>query len=480
MARNLDLLPPEIWLTILEELEMPELARVIRVNRHFFNLGIQILWQCNSDFCLAKVQKRRRQLYIPWIQSLDLSAYPDELRQVFKDYEFTNVKELLVHMEDHDKKYVANCRYLTHFMNPGLQVLRLRGPFTGDLLREVPKKCPELRVFIFASFGPCDATDVLACVRGLPYLESLNIGELKGHTMIDSKIIEFLAPSQRIESMSLDGITPEILAGALSVEEPFPEMKTLNIKIREDAVALMVKIFSSVLILRMTLEAEAQQNTTQQNTEQQNTAQRIVRSSALRALSELKQVRLLDITVDGDMWIVPEDLVALRSLRNLMNLTLVGSRWTGQRAENFTDDDFHRLVSGLPDLEVLTLQIINSDVTSTSLATLAKCCPRLKSCRLIICFNILDLPNQMDPLFPRLHSLCVGCFFDPEIRELDPDIDNLEELIENRAHEHVARLRVHFPRTYIGSYQIPLFAHDAQFSEAVMGILGSQDFEDDD
>ncbi|RHZ55195.1 hypothetical protein CDV55_104879 [Aspergillus turcosus] len=473
MARSLDLLPPEIWLTILEELDMPELARVIRVNRHFFNLGIQILWQCNSDFCLAKVQKSRRQLYIPWIQSLDLSAYPDELRQVFTDYEFPNVKELLVHMENHDKKYVAKCRYLTHFMNPGLQVLRLCGPFTGALLRDVPKKCPELRVFIFASFGPCDATDVLACVRGLPYLESLNIRELKGHTKIDSKIIEFAAKSQRIISMSLDAITPEILAGALTVEAPFPEMKTLNIKIREDAVASMVKIFSSVFILRVTLQA-------QRNTAHQDPGQRIVSSGALRPLSELKQVRVLDITVDGNMWIEPEDLVALGSLRNLMHLDLVGSKGTGQRAENFTDDDFHRLVRGLPDLETLTLQIINSDVTSASLVTLAKCCPRLKSCRLTGFFNILDLPNQMEPLFPNLHSLQVGCFWDPEIRELDDEVKNLEQLIENRAHQHVARLEAHFPRAYIQSYGFPRFPHDPQFSQAVMRILHRPcDSEDD-
>ncbi|KAF7116168.1 hypothetical protein CNMCM5793_004188 [Aspergillus hiratsukae] len=473
MTRSLDRLPPEIWLTILEGLDMPSLARVIRVNRHFFNLGIQILWQCNSDFCLAKVLGSRLQLYTPWIQSLDLSAYPDELRQVFGDYEFPNVKELLVHMEDHDKKYVAKCRYLTHFMNPGLRVLRLRGPFTGALLRDVPNKCPELRVFIFASPGPCKAADVLACVRGLPYLESLNIGELQGHTLIDSRIIELAAKSQRIQSMSLDGITPQILAGALSVEAPFPEMKTLNIKIREDAVASMVKLFSSVFILRVTLQA-------QRNTAHRDPERRTVSSCALRPLSELKQVRLLQITVDGNMWIEPEDLVALGSLRNLMHLDLVGVKGTAQVVENFTDDHFHRLVSGLPDLETLTLHSINSDVTSASLVTLAKCCPRLESCLLAMYFNPLDLPNQMEPLFPNLCSIHVGCFWDPEIRELDPEVDNLQELIEKRAHEHVARLETHFPRASIESYGFPSFPHDPEFSQAIMGILQPPcDSEDD-
>jgi hypothetical protein len=474
MARSLDRLPAEVWLTILEQLDMPSLARVIRVNRHFFNLGIQILWQCKSDFWLAKVLGRggrRLQLYTPWIKSLDLSAYPDELRQVFGDYEFPNVKELLVHMEDHDKKHVAKCRYLTHFMNPGLQVLRLRGPFTGELLREVPKKCPELRVFIFASFGPCDASDVLACVRGLPYLESLHIGELKGQTKIDSRIIGFAAKSQRIAAMSLDGITPELLALALSVKAPFPKMETLNITIREDAVPSMVKLFSSVSILRVTLQARRAHR---------GPGQRTISSRALRPLSELKQVQHLDITVDGDMSIESEDLVALGSLRNLTRLALVGQKGTCQIAENFTDDDFHRLVGGLPDLDSLILHSINSVVTSASLVTLAKCCPRLKSCLLAMYFNVLDLPNQMEPLFPNLRSIHVGCFWDPEIRELGDEVENLEELIEKRAHEHVARLEAHFPKADIESYGFPRFPRDPQFSQAIMKILGPPCASEDD
>ncbi|RHZ61462.1 uncharacterized protein CDV56_108213 [Aspergillus thermomutatus] len=458
MARSLDQLPPEILLAILDEMDMSELSSVIRVNRQFFNLGIRILWQVQSDIYLVKVPKSRRRVYIPWIMELSLSRSPKVLYKRFKDFVFPNVKELRVTLKDHQGP-IADCRYLTHFMNPGLQLLRLEGDITADFLLDVQNQCPKLRTVICCSCGPCvRPTDFLTFVRGLPYLERLDMHEKDGHTMIDSKVIGFLATSQRIEQLSLDRITPEMLRDALSLEAPFPEMMKLDIEIRQDAVASMVEIFNSIFALRVTLKAT-------------NTWETEIRSRALRPLSELSRVRSLDIFVDGDMRIAPEDLVSLRSLSDLRRLTIEGLHARNLRAADFGDDDLHRLVSGLPGLDTLSLQFLTSGVTSASFATLAKCCPRLGCCDLGGAFNALDLRDYKAPLLPKLGSLRVGCFLDSDIRGIDDEADDHDQLVENRACEHARQLERHFPKASIWIAQNGGYPAEVQFSMTVVKLF---------
>jgi hypothetical protein len=66
------------------------------------------------------------------------------------------------------------------------------------------------------------------------------------------------------------------------------------------------------------------------------------------------------------MILVPEDLVTLRSLSNLASLSLDGLSKAHLGAANFSDDHFHRLVSGLQNLDTLSLHPYPSKVTSAS------------------------------------------------------------------------------------------------------------------
>jgi hypothetical protein len=122
---------------------MSELAIVIRVNRQFFNLGIRRLWQALRDTYLAKVPKDRRRVYTPLIQELRLDGAPKALYEEFKDLEFDNVKELSVRLKE-DFDTIDDCRYLTHFINPSLQLLDLEGDLSPDFLLDVQNQCPKI------------------------------------------------------------------------------------------------------------------------------------------------------------------------------------------------------------------------------------------------------------------------------------------------------------------------------------------------
>ncbi|KAF4212982.1 hypothetical protein CNMCM8980_009572 [Aspergillus fumigatiaffinis] len=392
MAR-LDQLPPEILMTILDELRMSELAIVIRVNQQFFNLGIRRLWQAQRDIYLVKVPKDRRRVYTPLIQELNLDGAPKALYEEFKDLEFDNVKELSVTLKQ-DVDTIDDCRYLTHFINPGLQALHLGWDISPGFLLDVQNQCPKLQTVSLWHCGPCvTPEDLLAFLRGLPYLESLHIS-MDHHNMTDSKVIEFLATSLTIEQLTLEQIYPELLTEALSVEAPFPQLNRLDIEITQDALASMAKLFSSVIQLRVALRA----------TEVWGTRKIEVR---IQPLSEMTQLRTLEISFNGDtfygnMIIVPEDLVTLRSLSNLTSLSLHGLRKPSVGDPEFSDDHFHRLVSGLPDLHTLSLQPFPNKITAASLATLATCCPRLESCLLGGGLYIPDLQDYKASLFQDL------------------------------------------------------------------------------
>ncbi|GIJ91090.1 hypothetical protein Asppvi_010055 [Aspergillus pseudoviridinutans] len=453
MARSLDQLPPEILMTILDKMHILELSTVIRVNRRFFNLSIPRIWQAQNEFYLARVPKDRRRVYIPLIQQLDLDGSPKDLYEEFKDSVFHNVKELSVTLEE-DYEPVADCRYLTHFINPGLQLLHLDGSISADFLLDVQNRCPKLRRVSLWRCGPGVApTVLLTFLRGLPYLESLRLNELEDHMMADSKVIEFLAASSTLEQLTLEQITSELLWDALSVESPFPQLNRLDIEISQDAVPSMAKLFGSVFQLSVTLRS----------TEDWDTRETEV---SIRPFSKLAELRILEISFHGDIVIVPEDLVSLRSLSNLTSLRLHGLRKPRWGASEFGDDDFHRLVSGLPDLDTLSLEALPSTVTSASLAALAKCCPRLESCFLGGEFYVLDLQDYKAPLFPRLGSLLVKCFVD-----LDEHVGDPVELIERRAHEHAQLLEKHFPKANIHDLQGSWSFNQASFSAKVIRLL---------
>ncbi|GFF81297.1 hypothetical protein IFM60648_05978 [Aspergillus lentulus] len=343
MAR-LDQLPPEMLMTILDELRISELAAVIRVNRQFFNLGIRRLWQAQRDIYLAKVPKDRRRVYTPLIQELDLDGDPKALYEEFKDLEFDNVKELSVTLKE-DFETIDDCKYLTHFINPGLRLLDLGGSISADFLRDVRNQCPKLRTVSLWRCGPCvTPADLLTFLRSLPYLKSLHITELEDHMITDSEVIEFLAASSTLERLDLEQITPEFLWDALSIEAPFPQLNRLDIDIHHDAVPSIAKLFGSVIQLRVTLRAIEDWFTRE--------------TVRIRPLSELTELRTLEISFHGEMILVPEDLVTLRSLRNLASLSLHGLSEVHLGAAEFSDGHFHRLVSGLQDLVTLSLHPI--------------------------------------------------------------------------------------------------------------------------
>ncbi|GFF39554.1 hypothetical protein IFM58399_05620 [Aspergillus lentulus] len=450
MAR-LDQLPPEILMTILDELRISELAAVIRVNRQFFNLGIRRLWQAQRDIYLAKVPKDRRRVYTPLIQELDLDGDPKALYEEFKDLEFDNVKELSVTLKE-DLDTIDDCKYLTHFINPGLRLLDLGGSISADFLRDVRNQCPKLRTVSLWRCGPCvTPADLLTFLRSLPYLKSLHITELEDHMITDSEVIEFLAASSTLERLDLEQITPEFLWDALSIEAPFPQLNRLDIDIHHDAVPSIAKLFGSVIQLRVTLRAIEDWFTRE--------------TVRIRPLSELTELRTLEISFHGEMILVPEDLVTLRSLSNLASLSLHGLSEVHLGAAEFSDDHFHRLVSGLQDLVTLSLHPYPSKVTSASLAALAKCCPHLETCFIGGEFNVLGLQDYEAPLFPRLGSFRVRCFLDPDEYDGDP-----VEVIERRAGEHVQQLERHFPKADIQVLQ-GWFSDPGSFTSTVIRLL---------
>jgi hypothetical protein len=430
---------------------MSELTTVIRVNRQFSKLGIRRLWQAQRDTYLAKVPKDRRRVYTPMIQELDLAGDPKALYEEFKDLEFDNVKELSVRLKE-DFDTIDDCRYLTHFINPSLQLLDLEGDLSPDFLLDVQNQCLKLRTVSLWRCGPCvTPADLLTFLRGLPYLESLRITELEDHMITDSKVIEFLATSSTLERLDLEQITPELLWDALSIEAPFSQLNRLDIDIRHDALPSIAKLFGSVIQLRVTPRAT-----------EDWFGRETVR---IRPLSELTELRTLEISFHDEMILVPEDLVTLRSLSNLASLSLDGLSKAHLGAAEFSDDHFHCLVSGLQNLDTLSLHPYPSKVTSASLAALAKCCPNLESCFIGGECNVLGLRDYEAPLFPRLASFRVRCFLDPDEYDGDP-----VEVIERRAGEHAEQLERHFPKADIQVLQ-GWFSNPGSFSSTVIRLL---------
>ncbi|PKX90035.1 uncharacterized protein P174DRAFT_454198 [Aspergillus novofumigatus IBT 16806] len=126
--------------------------------------------------------------------------------------------------------------------------------------------------------------------------QSLRITELEDHLITDSKVIEFLATSSTLERLDLEQISPELLSDALSIEAPFPRLNRLDIEICHDAVPSLAKLFGSVIQLRVM---------------PRDTEGLYIRESVrIQPLSDLTELRTLEITFYDNVIIPPEDLVS--------------------------------------------------------------------------------------------------------------------------------------------------------------------------
>ena len=71
-----------------------------------------------------------------------------------------------------------------------------------------------------------------------------------------------------------------------------------------------------------------------------------------------------------------------------------------------TDEVFIPMVENWPELEVLDLRI-NSELSTSSLTSLGKLCPRLEDLLIDGAYDLTDWQNIPRPIFPQLYCLTI-------------------------------------------------------------------------
>lgn len=103
----------------------------------------------------------------------------------------------------------------------------------------------------------------------------------------------------------------------------------------------------------------------------------------------------------GDVELLDTDLLALRSLKNSINLSVLAPD-TEVTSNTFSDDQFHQLVAGTANLKHLTLHI-EFELPMDSLFTLGTHCRQLRLCEIWGAqINLFELALVQARLFPVL------------------------------------------------------------------------------
>ncbi|THX30052.1 hypothetical protein D6D10_08743 [Aureobasidium pullulans] len=262
--------------------------------------------------------------------------------------------------------------------------------FTKDFLEDVAKRCPGLKFVFFRPHGVnLQPQDLVEFFSKLGALQSVSLSV--NRRLLTNDLLLQLSSIQSLTRLELAVCTRKDNAFQHVLDHnptPFSGLRQATLHIKSHAMSAATQALQNVVGLIVIVQDRG--------------------SHILNWISRMASLKFLTVKYLEDVTIDVESLVSLRSLTRLQHLTVEPEDvdgWIG--VEHLTDTDFERLVSGLPDLKWLDLEI-GHGLTTSALQSLGKHCLQLHDLQISGEWNLQALVKYQAPLFPALTHLHIG------------------------------------------------------------------------
>ncbi|QPG97841.1 hypothetical protein C2857_006929 [Epichloe festucae Fl1] len=412
-------LVPEILLHIFNHLhgQGPALLAAIRVNRHWFSCGTDVLWRRPEWEALVALPPDRRQFYAHKIEHLSFNGdEQSSYHERFKDLAFTNLKSISL---DSYRPGPDGYR-LEQYLSPSLESFALFGAnITESVLLQLQTTCWRLRAILIDNPGPnITPSSFSDCIRACEHLQDVQFMYGMDRLLTDELLIH-LAQRPKLTRLRVGKPWSDELMQRISeqVSTPFPALRSLEVSVASQAVPTLIGLIDSVTELTVSvLDSEA---------------------DVIEALSSMTELVSLTVSFATSRQLSRKDILAVKRLSKLKVLaTEALDVQVPAIHEGFNDADFDDVVSSLPALRQLQLTI-QCDLSVAAIMSLSKHCPLVERLELVPVLDVQTLQAHAgnSVILPELRELSLGGFG-------PPGEDN-----ERATPEHlVSLLRAWFPR----------------------------------
>ena len=413
------------------------LLSVFLVNKAWAAEAIRILWKNPPVTALAAIKDRdRRQFYACHVQKLEVHHH--ECKKWIA--ECSNLRDvtlpLLKFIGIYAARDVPACDLhlcVECCMGPSLEIVSYQSfHLDSKILDLLRTQCPNLKRIAFlvdAFHEPAginaltELVDSCKCLRSIT-LYSFNkdllieaLGRLQeGSNTGDSgvqheRLLRSIAHCNGLEQLAMNTIHEYKTFSMVlrSLERPFEDLSRLSLwtVLETRSASLLVSKLNPRSLTYLDLNLRIDGITT-------NLLPLICsRLVNLQHLS-LNYVPLSRVDeTERAFWTPLSDMLPLKNLKHLRHLTIHGLLLLPK----LTDEVFIPMVENWPKLDALELRT-NSELSTTSLNSLGKLCPRLGYLSIDGAYDLTDWQNIPRPIFPHLWGLSiygsVDCFLDRE------------------------------------------------------------------
>ena len=379
---------------------------VLLVNMTWAAEAIRILWKNPPVDALAAIKDRdRRQFYACHVRKLEVCYCKGERRMAvystLRDMEFPLLKFINIGVLNNETKNDVRLCF-EHCIRPSLEEVHFEGfDLDSKMLHLLRRQCPKLKkiafhVEAFYGSGISVLTELIDSCKSLKsiylrtdgsekdFLEEIEFNSEIGfdagtsraqHDRLLGSLLRSLAHCNGLEELHLNMIPKyETFSGVLgSLEQPFKDLRLLSMK--------------AVLEARTASLLESKPNPNSLTALDLIIRNTTLTTNPLPQIGLLVNLRNLSIIYLGRRPL--SRILPLENLKCLRNLRISGS----PLVEELTDKMFIPMVENWPELVFLKLEDQNSKLSTTSLTSLGKHCPRLKNCTIKGEYDLNDWQN---------------------------------------------------------------------------------------
>lgn len=404
---------PEILEGVFYEFDsIRNLAAALRVNKAWFDCASRVLRRRPPCTALAAVVTRhRQQMYADHVEHLTFFGDEGRFHSAFSELRFPKLKSVSLDAfrptpfsegatwRGNDPAVQGSpVLQIQQYFSPELQLLSIYGsPLSDGMLQSLRCKSTKLWYLLIDSPGPGVTPDGFRrFVQDYPSLSEVEFTYDMDHLVTDEVMMHFAY--RRLVRLSIGRTVSLELLRRIGAEiaSPFPVLEDLELTLPSTAISTLVGLIKNIAILRVQLTESS-------------------RHDVLKRVTELSELQVLSVVYNIDTEITKEELMHLKSLKNLHKLEIAGSEALFVTVRcRFHDGDFASLFSALTKMENLVFGVQGS-LTALSLGHLAEYCKYLEECTLQCALDMADLhlASRAGIMFPSLRLLDVVDFTAP-------------------------------------------------------------------
>lgn len=374
-----------------------DLKKLIRVNRLWFEIGVEKLWADRRSIdWLLRVPPTRRQIYASKMTQITVSG--TSLEVYHREYNGLVFRRLRKTAFEVYGRYTLPL--MEPYLGPSLQsvcfsyVPEIDSEVFVHLAREIPS-LQEISIST-TSFRatPKSFSDF---IRHAPFLKKVIVSVFGGgDTTVKDELVSCLAHCRRLERLQIPWVwtesTSQQAAAAVlhSGVVPFPQIAELVLIVSSKAISRLVILVVNVTQLTLTVKDST--------------------VDVLQHVSSLTNLRGLIVYYYQFSSIPAESMRALGALSKLSILHLGPFPYENTRISvlqsTFSDNDCETLASQLPHLHNLRLRM-QCNISTKAVESFLRHCPNFRTCEIFQPLDTADLFTTApgDMVFPQLTML---------------------------------------------------------------------------